>query len=37
LPSCVKHCQAACMSYGPIAELVQRMENQAKTVMFRPR
>jgi len=37
MPSCVKHCQAACMSYGPIAELAQRMENQAKTVLFRPR
>jgi Fe-S-cluster-containing dehydrogenase component len=36
-PSCVKHCQAACMSYGPIAELVQKMEKRPKTVLFRPR
>ena len=25
-PACVKHCQAACMSFGPIDELIQQME-----------
>lgn len=37
LPSCVKHCQAKCMHYGAIADLVQIMENNAKTVLFRPK
>jgi Fe-S-cluster-containing dehydrogenase component len=36
-PSCVKHCQAACMAYGPLTELIQGMENRPKTVLFRPR
>ena len=36
-PACVKHCQAACMSYGPVAELVRKMEKRPKTVLFRPR
>ena len=36
LPSCVKHCQAACMTYGPLDKLVQQMQKQPKTVLFRP-
>jgi Fe-S-cluster-containing dehydrogenase component len=37
LPACVKHCQAKCMHYGEITGLVQIMEKNAKTVLFRPR
>ena len=36
-PSCVKHCQAFCMYYGPVTELVKKMENKAKTALFAPR
>lgn len=36
-PACVKHCQAFCMYYGPIAELVKIMETKAKTALFAPR
>ncbi len=35
-PSCVKHCQAECMTYGPLEEMVQQMKKQPKTVLFRP-
>jgi len=35
-PSCVKHCQAACMHYGPVEELLKVMEQKPKTVLFRP-
>ena len=35
-PACVKHCQAKCMAYGTLAELVQQMNNRRKTVLFRP-
>lgn len=37
LPSCVKHCQAACMTYGEISQLVQQMEKKTKTVLFAPK
>ncbi len=36
-PSCVKHCQARCMSHGPVAELVKQMETQPKTVLYAPK
>lgn len=35
-PACVKHCQAACMKYGPIEDLVKEMENQPKMVLYSP-
>lgn len=35
-PSCVKHCQANCMTYGPLEEMAQQMAKQPKTVLFRP-
>lgn len=35
-PACVKHCQAACMSYGPINELVKEMEGKTRVVLFKP-
>jgi Fe-S-cluster-containing dehydrogenase component len=36
-PACVKHCQADCMMYGPVAELVKTMETKPKTVLFAPK
>ena len=33
-PACVKHCQASCMYYGPITELVKLMENMAHSVLY---
>ena len=36
-PACVKHCQAACMKFGPIQELVKEMELRPKMVLFVPR
>lgn len=33
-PSCVKHCQAACMEYGPIDQLAQKMTSE-HMVLFR--
>lgn len=35
-PSCVKHCQAACMMYGSIDELAKAMKNKPKSVIFAP-
>lgn len=37
LPACVKHCQAACMNFGPISELVQQMETVSRVVLYAPR
>jgi len=36
LPSCVHHCQALVMEYGPIEELAKKM-NREKMVLFTPR
>ena len=36
LPSCVKHCQAACMHYGSVAELAKLMETRPRSVLFVP-
>ena len=36
-PACVKHCQAFCMSYGPVTQLAKKMEKKAKTALFVPR
>jgi Fe-S-cluster-containing dehydrogenase component len=36
-PACVKHCQATCMTYGPIAELVKLMEKQPRSSIFAPK
>ena len=35
-PACVKHCQAACMYFGPIDQLTREMEKRPKTVLFSP-
>lgn len=36
-PACVKHCQAAIMFYGSLAELAKMMEQQPRSVLFVPR
>jgi Fe-S-cluster-containing dehydrogenase component len=36
-PACVKHCQAACMQFGPLDKLVKEMEARPKMVLFAPR
>lgn len=34
LPTCVHHCEAACMEYGPIEELNKLLEEQPRSVVF---
>ncbi len=36
-PSCVKHCQAICMMYGPVAELAKAMEDKPRSLIFAPK
>jgi Fe-S-cluster-containing dehydrogenase component len=36
-PACVKHCQASCMTYGPVTELAKAMEKQPRSSLFAPR
>ncbi|MBP2645696.1 MAG: putative oxidoreductase iron-sulfur subunit, associated with bss3 [Firmicutes bacterium] len=36
-PACVKHCQAGCMKYGELTELVKEMEHKPQTVLFAPK
>jgi len=36
-PACVKHCQAAIMFYGSLAELAKLMEQKPRSVLFVPR
>ena len=35
-PACVKHCQSFCMSFGPLEELVKKMQTTPRTVLFAP-
>lgn len=35
-PACVKHCQARCITYGPLTELVKQMEKKPKMALFKP-
>ncbi|MBE0598436.1 MAG: oxidoreductase [Desulfuromonadales bacterium] len=37
LPACVKHCQANCMQFGLLPELLEEMLKRPRTVLFRPR
>ena len=37
VPACVKHCQAACMKYGPVTELVKAMEDNPRTLIYAPK
>lgn len=34
LPTCVHHCEAACMEYGPVDELGKLLEEQPRSVVF---
>jgi Fe-S-cluster-containing dehydrogenase component len=36
MPSCVQHCQALVMSYGPVKELAEKMARKPKMVLFTP-
>ena len=36
-PACVKHCQAECMIYGPVAALAKAMEDKPRSVIFAPK
>ncbi|GAB6147170.1 4Fe-4S binding protein [Desulfocicer niacini] len=36
-PSCVKHCQADCMRFGPLEKLVKEMKITPRSVIFSPR
>jgi len=36
LPTCVHHCQAACMSYGPVDELAIKAAGKPKSCIFVP-
>ena len=36
-PTCVKHCLASCMMYGPLDELVREMEHMKRSALFAPR
>jgi Fe-S-cluster-containing dehydrogenase component len=36
-PACVKHCQSFCMKFGPLDELVKKMESTPRSVLFAPR
>ena len=33
-PACVKHCQAWCMYYGPLSDLVKLMEDKPRSVLY---
>ena len=36
-PACVKHCQAICMMYGPVTELVKAMDEKPRSLIFAPK
>lgn len=36
-PACVRHCQAFCMEFGTLPELVEKMEDKPRSVLFSPR
>lgn len=37
LPTCVKHCQTACMKFGTVEELSAELEKKPKQVLYVPR
>ena len=37
LPTCVHHCQASVMKFGPVEELTKEMGQKPRTVLFVPR
>lgn len=36
IPTCVQHCQASCLTFGPVDELLAQMEgiSERKTILF---
>lgn len=36
-PTCVQHCQAKVMKFGPVEELVKEMEGKSHMVLFAPK
>lgn len=36
-PTCVHHCLANCMEFGPVDELAQKLGDEPKQVLFVPR
>jgi Fe-S-cluster-containing dehydrogenase component len=36
-PSCVKHCQATCITYGTVAELAKAQEKQPRSALWTPK
>lgn len=36
LPTCVHHCQSACMDFGTIEELTKKMAGKSKQALFVP-
>lgn len=34
MPMCVQHCQAWCMHYGPVEELVAKMDGKSRASLF---
>lgn len=36
-PTCVQHCQAAVMKFGPVEELAKDMEEKSHLVIFAPK
>jgi Fe-S-cluster-containing dehydrogenase component len=36
-PACVKHCQAACITYGEVGELAKELETTPRSALFVPR
>lgn len=36
-PQCVKHCMARCLEFGPVDDLLKKMKDKKRTVIFRPR
>jgi len=36
LPSCVHHCQAWCMYYGPLDELIKKMNGNSRMALLTP-
>jgi Fe-S-cluster-containing dehydrogenase component len=36
-PTCVHHCQADVMRFGPVEELAKEMQGKAHTVLFAPK
>ena len=36
VPTCVHHCQAKCIEYGPVDELAAKLAEKPKQSIFRP-